>query len=499
MHNTDKYRNPFNGEYLTRCPICGYENLGSDLFCEKCGMRIHNRQLQTKQNKDNQQNQIRLTSANITKPSTAKYGMHKLSEMPDLKMVIDKCKSSINTTDAILGNLIIDYKRRILDNISDIIAGDSMDIEIFDSLGINFIEERDFGIKRCTEAAKEIFNLGILMSWSNLSQQQRMEISGVYANEVSEAFELVRYKGIEYKNFPNPNTFGANNGDGVVYLSNKLACPDQSPLTIIDTITHELRHQYQHEVVELGAHNVPEDVAKEWAIATQIYSCNFPCSYNPWGYRYNALEIDARYAGETVVRNISHDLFNAKSVEKKNEIDLQQLRKSLIQEGYSGPLLEQTIKNLLKLDGKAVEMLYSWLKHGTVPEFDQIEGVSSTYLRDYCCMKEPAIILSYGLLMKNPLHNSKFLKNQFNNGHKPKANLRSRYIFYEERDFNNAKNAIYYGNRSIYDKLDWYGSWSNINGRDCVWRVDLFDNLTQDELEYAVGHIREHNGRYYKD
>lgn len=80
-----------------------------------------------------------------------------------------------------------------------------------------------------------------------------------------------------------------------------------------------------------------------------------------------------------------------------------------------------------------------------------------------------------------------------------KVNLRSRYIFYEERDFNNAKDAIYYGNRSIYDKLDWYGSWSNINGRDCVWRVDLFDDLTQDELEYAVGHIREHNGQYYKD
>lgn len=80
-----------------------------------------------------------------------------------------------------------------------------------------------------------------------------------------------------------------------------------------------------------------------------------------------------------------------------------------------------------------------------------------------------------------------------------KANLRSRYIFYLERDYKNAKDAIYYGNRTIYDKLEWYGSWSNINGYDYVWRVDLYDNLTQEELEYAVGHIREHNGLYYKD
>lgn len=80
-----------------------------------------------------------------------------------------------------------------------------------------------------------------------------------------------------------------------------------------------------------------------------------------------------------------------------------------------------------------------------------------------------------------------------------KANLRSRYIFYLERDYENAKDAIYYGNRTIYDKLYWYGDWGYTNGHDHVWRVDLYDDLTQEELEYAVGHIREHNGLYYKD
>lgn len=88
---------------------------------------------------------------------------------------------------------------------------------------------------------------------------------------------------------------------------------------------------------------------------------------------------------------------------------------------------------------------------------------------------------------------------QYNKSVALKANLRSRYIFYSERDYENAKDAIYYGNRTIYDKLYWYGDWGYTNGHDHAWRVDLYDDLTQEELEYAVGHIREHHGLYYKE
>lgn len=88
---------------------------------------------------------------------------------------------------------------------------------------------------------------------------------------------------------------------------------------------------------------------------------------------------------------------------------------------------------------------------------------------------------------------------QYNKSVDSKANLRSRYIFYVERDYDNVKDIIYYGNRTVYDKLGWYGDWRNINELDCVWRVDLYDNLTQEELGYTVRHIHEHNGLYYKD
>ena len=54
-----------------------------------------------------------------------------------------------------------------------------------------------------------------------------------------------------------------------------------------------------------------------------------------------------------------------------------------------------------------------------------------------------------------------------------KANLSSRYIFYLERDYENAKDAIYYGNRTIYEKLYWYGDWASAQNRTgCGCRGD---------------------------
>lgn len=493
VNNNDAYKL----KSPTCCPICGSNVIVGELFCEMCGMRIHNHQHQECVKDIVRQNSQQSALTNRNQSSVTRYGMHSLSERSDLRMVINKCKSSQNTLYS--KNIIEDLRNRVLDDISDIIADDVTDITMFESLGIRFIETRDFGLDRCTEAVKEIFNLGVLMSWAHLSIEQRAELSGVYAKEVAKAFELVRYNGCVFDNLE--NAWGQNNGDGTIWLSNNLLDPVNSPLRIIDTITHESRHQYQFEAIE-GYHNIPKEVVKEWTIANQIYNEDKPSCYDPWGYNYNPVEIDARYAAETVVRNVTQFLFNVKFANRKSLIDSQQLKYRLIQEGYSGALLEQAVKNLLKLKGSAAEMLNSWLEYRIVPQFDYIYGVNSTFLREQLKMKDPAIILSYGLLMNNPSRNSKYLKGLFDSKSQrnaSKANLRSLYIFYLERDYENAKDAIYYGNRTIYDKLEWYGSWPNINGHDYVWRVDLYDNLTQEELEYAVGRIREHNGLYYKE
>ena len=500
MININKNNGIHNSKSHTCCPICGGDVLVGELFCEKCGMRIHNHQHQERVKEVNRHNSPQSALTNINHSSVARYGMHTLSERPDLKRVIDGCKSSHNTPYS--KNVIEDLRNRVLDDISDIIADDVTAMAIFESLGIRFIETRDFGLDRCTEAVKEIFNLGVLMSWAHLSIKQRAELAGVYAKEVARAFELVWYEGLWLEELK-PNVSGYNTGDGKIHMSISLILnPDVSPFEIIDTITHESRHQYQFEAIR-GYHNIPKEVIKEWTVAFEIYRNDAaPCCYDPWGYHYSPIEIDARYAAETVIRNITQFLFNIKHTNKKSLIDSQQLRYRLIQEGYTGVLLDQTTHNMLKLKGPAAEMLNSWLDYGIVPRFDDIYGLSSTFLREHLKMKDPAIILSYGLLIDNPSRNSRYLKSLLNhqpNKYAAKANLRSRYIFYLERDYDNAKDAIYYGNRIVYNKLEWYGDWTNINGHDHVWRVDLYDNLTQEELEWTVGHIREHNGLYYKD
>ncbi len=88
-----------------------------------------------------------------------------------------------------------------------------------------------------------------------------------------------------------------------------------------------------------------------------------------------------------------------------------------------------------------------------------------------------------------------------------KANLRSTYFFYDESDYENAKYAICSVNQIVYEKIIWYGEWTFFSsderwdcrfGHDVVWRVDLNDDLSQEELEWAVGRIREHTGIYYQ-
>lgn len=91
-------------------------------------------------------------------------------------------------------------------------------------------------------------------------------------------------------------------------------------------------------------------------------------------------------------------------------IDRAQLKERLLEQGYietNG--LEYTLDNLINLTGKAAEMLRKWLETGRVDKFDPIEGIDKRFLKDRLKMKDPAIILAYGMLLKDPKRNSMLL------------------------------------------------------------------------------------------
>lgn len=169
----------------------------------------------------------------------------------------------------------------------------------------NGIELREYGIEDCAKSAKEIFTPEVIKKWVTFSPEKKRELCTQYAERASKAFELVDYKGIVFERLEN-GVIGYNRGDGIIYLKDEFLTSPFSPLEIIDTITHELRHQYQSEAMR-GKHSIPEDVRKEWMQAYKDYTTGKPWALDPWGYKYNPLEIDARYAGETVIRNLTKD------------------------------------------------------------------------------------------------------------------------------------------------------------------------------------------------
>lgn len=171
-------------------------------------------------------------------------------------------------------------------------------------------ESRDFGIDKCVDAVKEIFSPELLRDWDSLDIRTKESLIKNYADEVAKAFELKNYDGVYFETMQ-PFLLGYNNGDGSIHLNDSYLTNNMiSPLELIDTITHELRHQYQSEAV-MGFHNIPEDVKKEWLVGFEEYTTSSPYVYDPWGYIYNPLEIDANYAGSTVIREITKDLINS--------------------------------------------------------------------------------------------------------------------------------------------------------------------------------------------
>lgn len=191
----------------------------------------------------------------------------------------------------------------------------SKSVSILDTANLNQnIEEigktrRDFGLNECSHAAKKIFTPEVIKNWSTFTVEERMEITKKYGEEVAKSFELVEYKGVVFENMEGKN--GYNQGDGIAHISNRLVNTQVSPLQIVDTLTHELRHQYQIECIR-GFHPISDETKKEWAIALKTYTSSMPWAENPWGYKYNPLEIDSRYAGESVVRNLTKDYINGK-------------------------------------------------------------------------------------------------------------------------------------------------------------------------------------------
>lgn len=244
------------------------------------------------------------------------YGIQRISDIPAVNEKIQDCKEAFSNAMENAKDSIVEFGTKVSEGIKDYCCGVYENVKDFFTheekefakLDEGITEGREFGLEKCSEAALEIFNPGVIAEWGNMSLEERKDIACMYADKVAEAFELKMYQGVYIEEMES-GILGANNGDGRIYISDLLIGEYTTPFQIMDTITHELRHQYQSECVN-GYHDVSDEVRNEWAVATAIYNYDQPTCFDPWGYSYNPLEIDSNYAGNTVVRNVTSQMFN---------------------------------------------------------------------------------------------------------------------------------------------------------------------------------------------
>ena len=168
------------------------------------------------------------------------------------------------------------------------------------------LDARDFGISKCVEAARELFPPEVIFNWVDCPLETRIKLAEDFSFFVADAFELKEFNGL-YIEDTGFGCAGYNNGDGKIHVSEMLVNnKNETPFELIDTIVHEMRHQYQSECMH-GLHPIDSGVLKEWLAAHNLYTNDSPYALDPWGYKYNALELDARYAGETVIMEFTKD------------------------------------------------------------------------------------------------------------------------------------------------------------------------------------------------
>lgn len=175
------------------------------------------------------------------------------------------------------------------------------------------VEAREYGVKECADVAKACFTPEIIKEWGLMNLEARDKVIQEYANGIGEAMGI-NFKGIVWEHFPIENgvyTYGYNAGDGYVHLNvDMLADPGQL-MHVVDTVAHEARHQLQNEAIENPSKfPIDEATIKEWTVGRDIYTLDQPNAYDPWGYTYNPMETDARYFGESMVRELTKDLIN---------------------------------------------------------------------------------------------------------------------------------------------------------------------------------------------
>lgn len=177
----------------------------------------------------------------------------------------------------------------------------------------HIVEAREYGVQECADIAKRCFTPEVVQAWGMMDLDSRDRIIQEYAQGIGEALNI-NFKGIIWEEFPIENgtyTFGFNKGDGYVHLNVDLLADPGQLMHVVDTVAHEARHQLQNEAIANPEQfPIDEETIKEWTVGREVYTLDLPSAYDPWGYTYNPMETDAKFFGESMVRELTKEIIN---------------------------------------------------------------------------------------------------------------------------------------------------------------------------------------------
>lgn len=163
---------------------------------------------------------------------------------------------------------------------------------------------REYGVSEGVAAVKEVFTPDVIRSWEDYSSAQRAELLDEFGKKVSNALNIDEIS-TEFDVYES-GVLGYNNGDGSIHLRPEFAQNPNLLIHAIDTIAHEIRHQFQSEAMKNPEkYGIDEGTLKEWRMAQVYYDS--ADGYNPLSYQYNPLENDSQEYGRSIVRSFCRD------------------------------------------------------------------------------------------------------------------------------------------------------------------------------------------------
>ena len=169
---------------------------------------------------------------------------------------------------------------------------------------------RNYGLKEASAVTKEIFTPDIIKSeWKNYNEVQRQEVLEHYGIKVAEALGI-DFKGVCFTSLCDScYCWGCSEGRGQVCVTPSFLTTPKYLIEAINTIAHEVRHEFQDQALKNpDKFNLDDKTKKEWSLAKETYTLAGASELDPFGYEYNALELDARHFGEGIINELQRDM-----------------------------------------------------------------------------------------------------------------------------------------------------------------------------------------------